>query len=109
MILTVAIHSEGATRPLPGSPVRVQVRDTGLADAPAVVVAEAAGVVQEGQGDCLETINVSVGDLPRHATVWAHVDVDRDGRVSKGDYITMMSYPVPPGREVRMRVAVRPV
>jgi hypothetical protein len=109
MILTVAIHSEGPTKPPAGSPVRVQVRDTGLADAPAVVVAEASGVVRTGQGDCLDTVDLTLGDVPRHATVWAHVDVDRDGRVSKGDYISTMSYPVPSGLEVRMRVAVRPV
>ncbi|MEX5217471.1 MAG: hypothetical protein AB7G68_10725 [Nitrospiraceae bacterium] len=109
MILTVAIHSEGPTKPPTGSPVRVQVRDTGLADAPAVIVAEANGVVRTGQGDSLDTVDLTLGDVPRHATVWAHVDVDRDGRVSKGDYISTMSYPVPSGLEVRMRVAVRPV
>lgn len=109
MILTVAIYSEGPTKPRAGSPVRVQVRDTGLADAPAVVVAEARGEVQAGQVDCLETVDLNLGELPRHATVWAHVDVDRDGRVSKGDYISTMSYPVPSGPQARVRVAVRPV
>jgi hypothetical protein len=107
MILTVSVHSEGATRPVPGSPVRVQVRDTGIADAPAVVVAEASGVVRQGPGDCLDIVALSVGNIPRHATIWVHVDVDRDGRVTKGDYVTTASYPIQPDREAGIRVTVK--
>ena len=33
------------------------------------------------------------GSLPDGTTVWVHLDVDRDGRVSRGDYITTQSYP----------------
>ena len=39
-----------------------------------------------------------------------HIDVDRDGRVSRGDYITMESYPVLTwGHPDRVTVRVREV
>jgi hypothetical protein len=36
--------------------------------------------------------------------VWVHVDVDESGDVSKGDYITMQSYPVRGGGSMRVEV-----
>ena len=106
MTLTVEIQPEGATRPAQGSPITVQLRDTSLADAPAIVVAEATGVVRQG-GECLDTVDLTISSVPRHATIWVHVDVDRDGRVTKGDYITTASYPLQTRQGSPMRVIVR--
>lgn len=109
MVVIVEVHVEGDARPPASSPILVQVRDTSLADAPAKMVAEARGEVRGLQGNWLETVELVIDELPGDCTVWAHVDVDRSGRVSKGDFVTMQSYPLAAGDEVRSRVAVRRV
>jgi hypothetical protein len=42
-------------------------------------------------------------------TVWAHVDVDRDGKVSAGDYLTVQSFPLPRVATPRAEVTVKRV
>ena len=109
MVVTVIIHGDVQARPVGGSPIRVQVRDTSLADAPAIVVGEAAGTVQHLRGDLLGTVHVTVPELPRHATIWVHIDVDRNGKVSKGDHVTVVSYPVPATPDPNVHVVVKKV
>jgi hypothetical protein len=53
-------------------------------------------------------VEIDAPDRPG-LTVWAHVDVDGDGRVSKGDWVTVQSYPLPEGEAARLAVAVRRV
>lgn len=81
--------------PLPaGSRVNVEVRDTSLADAPSVSLKRAnANVPRAGRTTAIP-LSMEIAAVPRGTTVWAHVDVDRDGRVSKGDYVSVESYPV---------------
>jgi hypothetical protein len=51
-----------------------------------------------------------VPDMRARYQVRVHVDVDKDGKVSRGDYITTESYPVLTfGHPSRVRVRVRPV
>jgi uncharacterized lipoprotein YbaY len=77
--------------------VRVRVQDTSNADASAATVAE----------QVLEGVNIlpgappvkfSVSGIPKKAgaryVVRVHADVDGNGAVSKGDYVTTQSYPV---------------
>lgn len=95
MQLVVEVVAHGARRPPPGSPVRVQLRDTSLADAPARIVAERVGAVRDDPGAVLETVRIDCdAAVVDGLTLWAHVDVDRDGAVSPGDYLTTVSYPV---------------
>lgn len=89
--------------------MRVQARDTSLEDAPATTIAETVSAVQRGTSAELGAVELHVGDLPRHATVWAHVDVDRDGRVSPGDFVTTAAYAVPTEEGGRVDVRVRKV
>ena len=99
---------EGAERPPEGAPLVVQVLDTTYADAPAQLLDEAKTQVRGGQGPVLQT--VELGYRPTGAVqhrVRAHVDVDRDGAVSRGDFVTMAAYPV--RNDERIRVAVRKV
>ena len=42
---------------------------------------DATGAVQPGGGEKLDTVTVVVETESRHMTAWAHVDVDRDGRI----------------------------
>jgi hypothetical protein len=108
--ITVEVVVAGQPRPPKGVPIIVQIRDTGYQDAPATVLGEARGVVSGSKDDLLAAIRVDVNadTLPRHTTVWAHVDVDNNARVSGGDYVTMQSYPVS-GPSAKTRVAVKQV
>jgi uncharacterized lipoprotein YbaY len=108
VVVVVEVAVEGSERPPIGVPVNVEIRDVGLADAPAVTLGKAKGAVR-GRKGILATVNVEVPVLARHAAVWAHVDVDRDGRLSAGDFITVQSFPVPPGATPQVRVTVRRV
>jgi hypothetical protein len=47
--------------------------------------------------------------MPVVGTIWAHVDVDGDGSVTPGDFITTVAYPIPPTEGARVDIAVRRV
>jgi uncharacterized lipoprotein YbaY len=107
MRITVRIQSSGDDRPPAGAPVTVQVRDTTFEDAPAEVVAHVVGTVATSPGPWLETVELDVAARPDSAVVWVHIDVDQDGRLSAGDYITTVAYPVPAADAAEIEVAVR--
>jgi uncharacterized lipoprotein YbaY len=99
---------EGSERPPEGAPLLVQVLDTTYADAPAQVLDETKTSVRGGQDPVLQT--VQLGYRPTGSSnhrVRAHVDVDRDGAVSQGDFVTTAAYPVRSDETVR--VAVRKI
>jgi hypothetical protein len=114
MKLIVRVFAQGADRPAAGSPIHVQARDTTYEDGPAPVIASAEGCVREpgdvdgskAQG-ALDVVELTVDSLPGSARVWAHVDVDADGRLSKGDFVTMVAYPIPATEVVEIDVEVR--
>lgn len=108
-VVVVTVVAEGERRPPRGAPIRVEVRDTGLADAPAETLAVATAKVSGPGEDPLATVELAVEAGPGHRTVWALVDVDGDGRTSEGDFVTTRAYPVGPGDEVRVEVTVRAV
>ena len=105
MLIVVEVNTHDADPPAHGSPVRVEVRDTSLADARAVTLGRTEGSVR-GRGAWLETVDVEVEVAAPGATVWAHVDVDGDGAVSRGDFLTTAAYEVPAAGEARVTVWV---
>ena len=105
----VTVVCSSVPRPSPGASLIVQIRDTSLQDAPATVLGEARTTVTRGNDGLLARVLVSIPAITRHSTVWAHVDVDGDGRVSRGDYVTMQSYPLPPGPTIQVQVEVKAV
>lgn len=106
MRLTVCVSSLGDARPPAGAPIYVQARDTTFEDGPAPVFASASGAVR-AEGELLDTVDLDVESLPDSSIVWVHVDVDGDGRVSQGDFVTTVSYPIPKGSDVEMPVTVK--
>jgi uncharacterized lipoprotein YbaY len=103
-------------RPLREARVRVRVDDVSSVDAPARTLAETeAGPVSAAIGEaCRIPFTVEVDDSeidPRaHYVVAAHADLDGDGEVSVGDYVTMESYPVlTRGNSASAEVEVREV
>lgn len=82
-------------QPLPaGKPLKVEIRDTSLADAPAVMLHQVNTVVPLVTRTMALPVKLELASVPAGTTVWVHVDMDGDGRVSKGDLITVESYPV---------------
>ena len=99
--------------PASNATVHVRVQETGHSDAPAVTVAEAVlrnvKIVPRAQ-----STPFTVRGIPRNAsaryTVRVHVDVDGSGAVSRGDYVSTRSYPLPTGTDPAvMTIAVRRV
>lgn len=108
MVVIVDVSAAGA-RPPVGVPLVVEVRDTAMADEPSVTLARVASVVRGQHGQWLDTVELRLPGQPLGATAWAHVDAAGAGRVSKGDWVTTASHPVPPGDEVRVAVTVKQV
>jgi hypothetical protein len=125
MRIIVRLFARDDDRPAAGSPIHVQARDTTYEDGPAPVIASAEGCVR-GSGEeqpeegeepsgvdgskaqgALDVVELTVDSLPDSARVWAHVDVDGDGRLSKGDFVTMFAYPIPATDVAEMDVEVR--
>jgi uncharacterized lipoprotein YbaY len=81
-----------------GSTVRVEIRDTTLADALHPTIAEATGTMAP-DGERAE-LSVDLPDEPldpRHRySVWAHVDHTGNGQLQAGDLITAESIPIDP-------------
>lgn len=109
MVVIVEVSVAGPDRPPLGTEVTVQVRDVTLADASSELVAETKAKVRGQVGNWLDTVELEVPRRPAASTIWAHADVDADGRVGKGDFITMESFPLPAGEEVRVPITIRKV
>ena len=102
MELTVEIVAAGGARPPAGSPVVVQIRDAAEQDVAATMLAETRVTTRDEE--VLARAQLSCDALGSDPIVWVHVDVDDSGEVSKGDYITMQSYPVRGGGTMRVEV-----
>lgn len=84
--------------PLSAATVRVSLQDVSLADAPARVVAEQTlrDVSHPGgrAGGIRFELRLQQVEARTRYVVRVHVDVDNDGRVSYGDYVSTQSHPV---------------
>lgn len=96
MLMELLINIVGfAAEPLPaGSPITVEIRDTSLADAPAIILHQLRSTVPSAGTTMAVPVRLGLAAVPDGTTVWVHVDTDRDGRVSQGDFVTVESYPV---------------
>ncbi len=107
MNVIVRVLAANEVRPPAGSPIYVQARDTTFEDAPSPAIASAVGSVRDGRGEVLDIVELEIDSLPDSSIVWVHVDVDRDGRVSTGDFITTISYPIVAATQSGIDVSVR--
>lgn len=93
----------------PGSSLKVEIRDTSLADAPAIVLQRISVAVPKAGRTMAVPVPIELTTVPDGTTVWAHVDADRDGRVSKGDFVSVESYPVTRARLQKLTIRVKKV
>ena len=107
--MTLKITIVGDAPLPPGSSVAVEIRDTSLADAPAIVLHRVTVDVPKARRTMKVTVPIVLTTVPDGTTVWAHVDADRDGRVSKGDYVSVESYPVTLAAAQSLTVRVKKV
>ena len=107
MLLSVRVDPADPDAPAPvdGTPVHVEIRDVSLADAAAVVLATGDGVTS-GAPDWSADVAVDVPAVPAGtaATVWARVAVSGAASTSRGDWITMESFPVDEGATTTVTV-----
>ena len=106
MKLLLTIVGMGGELLPPGSPLTVEIRDTSLADAPATVLRQLRTDVPRVVPTTGVPVTMDLPAIPEGATIWVHVDTDRDGRVSKGDFVSVESYPVDlaPAQTLTIRV-----
>ena len=89
--------------------VNITVQDTRQADAASIVLCKQVVRNIKRSSDSAEPLRFAVEceELPESPfiTVSVLVDVDGDGRISRGDYVNMESYPAEfSPREMRIRV-----
>ncbi len=96
-------------RPPLGAAIRVEARDTTLQDVAAETISAVEGQVRAGDGPWLERVVLDLAPRTGSMTIWAHVDLNGDGRVSLGDYVTMVSYPITLIGDDPLEVSVRRV
>ena len=102
MRVTIEVVADGAQRPPTGAVVVAEVRDTSLQDALATTLARGDAIVAAA-GSLAEIGLNFEASAGADVTAFAHVDVDGDGRVSEGDWLSVTAVPV---RAIRTRVAV---
>jgi hypothetical protein len=96
------IQFEGLCQPAQDVTVYVRVEEVGRLDAPASRIAEVVlrGVhVFPGSPPIPFTIRDVFPDPSGRYVVRVHADVDGDGQVTRGDYVSVQSYPVLTGAE----------
>jgi uncharacterized lipoprotein YbaY len=94
--------------------IYVKLLDTSLADAASTIVAEQIlqGVSQKANnGEVIPfTIQVKIENQRGSYSISVLVDLDGDGKRSKGDFINMQSYPVLTfGHPDKVAVLVKPI
>jgi uncharacterized lipoprotein YbaY len=91
----------------------VFLEDVSRADAPSQEIARTVirGIAQDRDHSCpvpFRIVHPSLGKYERYI-ISVLIDVDGDGRISRGDYITMESFPVVPHHHERLRIYVQRV
>ncbi len=98
LLLRGQVAFDEDVQPFSGATLYVSLEDVSMADESAVTVAELVvkGVAYDpSEGNTLPfTLSGVVVDERAHYTVRVLVDLDGDGRVSRGDFVNAESYPV---------------
>ncbi|ABL64124.1 YbaY family lipoprotein [Chlorobium phaeobacteroides] len=77
--------------------LRIEIRDTSLADAPSVTLAETQQTAEQVSGKTVVdgAIDLQKSFSPKATiTLWAHLSLSGEKRIKKEDFITTRSYPI---------------
>lgn len=99
--MRVQIAFKTDERPPEGAPLQVRVLDTSYADAASQVLAEVSTEIEAADQE-VEIDFTPQPQGPDDHRVFGHVDVDRDGAVSEGDFLTTAAHPVGGDEPVRI-------
>ena len=98
LLVSGDIYFEETSKPVSNATVYIRLEDVSRLDAASVLISEEilydAALVGDGKDRLNFKLYGEVPDAKADYIVRVHVDVDKDGQVSQGDYITMESYPV---------------
>jgi len=98
MTIRGEILFEGEIVNITGSAVYVRLEDVSRQDAVSVLISEyLIDSLPEGFNTSNKIpfqLEGNINDLKAYYNIRVHVDVDRDGKISVGDYITMESFPI---------------
>lgn len=100
MLVKGTIVFEGDVKPFSGATAHIRLEDVSLQDAPSKLIAEQ--VVRNVTYDSIDRQKIQfvfyrdgiVVEVNARYSIKVHIDVDNDGKLSKGDFITTQSYPV---------------
>lgn len=85
-------------RSFTGATVYIRLEDVSCVDAPSEVISEQVIHDVSHSAGSQQSLDFNVyGSIPDNKAMYiisVHVDVDNDGYVSQGDYLSMESYPV---------------
>ena len=102
-MITGKIVFDKISKSFKNATVYVRLEDVSRQDAPSTVISEQVIRNVEISEKDLSTgrlpelefaLSIELCDSKKMYVITAHVDVDRDGRISLGDYITQVYYPV---------------
>jgi uncharacterized lipoprotein YbaY len=113
-VVTGTIVFGADLKPFVGGTVYVRLEDVSFADAPSHIVAESILRDVEVDGQALSRVKFTIGAPPLETrtryVVRVHVDVDGDGQVGVGDYVSTASHPVSvDGSATKLLIAVKRV
>lgn len=96
LLVSGQVLFDADSQPLSNATLYVRLEDVSRADAQSRIVAERVirGVSSQTSSPLLFEIRGNLGSEGRQVNVRVHIDVDGDGQISPGDYISMQSYPV---------------
>jgi uncharacterized lipoprotein YbaY len=92
--------------PFVGATIYVRLEDVSRVDAPARVAAETVLLNARAGGQASNELEFTIDAAPldprSRYVVRVHVDIDGDGQVGVGDYVSTVSYPVLVGGDTTM-------
>lgn len=96
--VTGRITFESHAVPFTGATAYISLLDVSRQDAPSKTIAKHTipNINYESEKEIEFLLTATIDDIRGTYIVDVHIDVDRDGHVSTGDYITMGNYTIPP-------------
>jgi uncharacterized lipoprotein YbaY len=96
LLVSGQVLFDADSQPLSNATIYVRLEDVSRSDAQSRIIAEQVirGVSSQQSSPLPFEVRGDLGGEGIQVNVRVHIDVDGDGQISPGDYISMQSYPV---------------